>query len=89
MSRPKKNKYRWMDDRQIKKIEDTIGQRVIILSAAYLMDEFDYSEEAIVEYWEGMLRYMDAIDKKLITIDKVCEIIETHTGLHFQRHGGK
>ena len=56
-------------------------QKAFILTAAYLMDDFNYDPEQLVDFWEGVVRYADAIDSKLISLQKVTEIIEEHTGL--------
>lgn len=81
MSRPKKQKSITISKTQLRRHDDEVVQKMIILSAAYLMDEMDYSEDRIVEYWEGLTRYAEAIDQKLITIRQVNDIIEQHTGL--------
>ena len=78
-------KGKWMDEKQIRKIEQETWQKCLILSAAFLMDELDYSDERIIEYWDSMTNYMDAIDSHLITMDQVCDIIKDHTGLDLKR----
>lgn len=83
--RPKKHKNVVMSKTAVRKLEEDVTKKILILSAAYLMDEFDYSEDAICDYWDGLTRYVDAIDQKLITLDKVCAIIQEHTGLEFHR----
>lgn len=81
MSRPKHTKTITISKTQLRKHDDEIVQKMIILSAAYLMDEMDYSDDRIVDYWEGLTRYAEAIDEKLITIRQVNNIIEEKTGL--------
>lgn len=76
-----KRKAKWMDEKAVKRFESDIWVQCIILSASYLMDEFDYSEEKIIDYYEALTRYIGAIKSHLITIDKVKEIINEHTGL--------
>ena len=82
MSRPKKKqKAVMMSKTKMYELEKETLYKVLVLSAGYLMDEFDYSDEAIIDYWDGIIRYFGAIDQKLITLDKVRNIIEEHTGL--------
>ena len=63
---------------EIKK--EAIGQTYILV-AAYLMDELDYSEDKILEIWDGVAKYADAIRNKDITMKRICYILEAHTGL--------
>jgi hypothetical protein len=78
-------KGKWYSEKDIKHIENVACQKILILSAAYLMDEMDYSEDKVVEYWDSITRYVTAIKDHTITLDKVCEIITEHTGLEFKR----
>lgn len=56
----------------------------MILFAAYLMDELDYNEDRILSVWDGVSRYAEAIQNKDITMKKVCEIVNAHTGLNIR-----
>ena len=86
MSKRISEKPRLMYKRDIRKIEENAAAEVLILVTAYLMDEFEYDEDKIIELWNGVTRYSDAINKeKLITINQVCEIIEKNTGLKLGR----
>ena len=79
-------KPRLMYKRDIRKIEENAAAEVLILVTAYLMDEFEYDDDKIIELWNCVTRYSDAINKeKLITINQVCEIIEKNTGLKLGR----
>ena len=57
-----------------------IGQ-TYILFAVYMMDELDYSEDKILEVWDAIARYADAVKEKTITMNKICTILEEHTGM--------
>lgn len=81
MSRPKKQKTITISKTQLQRHDNEVVQKMIILSAAYLMDEMDYNEDKIIAYWDGLTRYADAISEKLITVRQVNDIIEQHTGL--------
>ena len=74
-----------MDEKAVRKIEQETWQKCLILSAAFLMDEMGYSEDRIIEYWDSMTHYLDSINDKIITMDKVCDIIHEHTGLDLKR----
>ena len=78
-------KGRWIDDRAVKKMETEIWEKCLILSAAYLMDEMDYNEDKVVDYFTSMTKYLEAIDDHLLTMDKVCEIIKEHSGVDIRR----
>lgn len=41
----------------------------------------DYEAERLLDFWDGVARYADAIDDNIITLRRVTEIIEEHTGL--------
>ncbi len=79
MSRDKKIT---MTPRKVEEIKrQAIGQ-TYILCACYLMDELDYSEDKILEVWDGIARYADAIKSKDITMNRVCKILSEHTGMN-------
>ena len=64
---------------------DRLHQEVVkesfILAAAYLVDEEGYDEDQIIDFWQSLIRWADAIDQHLITIETVTEIIKRSTGL--------
>ena len=70
-----------MSKTKLRKLEDETAAKMIMLSAAYLMDEFDYDEDRIVAYWEGLTHYAEAIKEKLISVQQVAQIIKARTGL--------
>lgn len=55
-------------------------KRVLILSAAYLMEEQDWDDDKLCDYYEAMCRWSDAIQRHWISIDQVVEIINRKTG---------
>ena len=67
--------------KELDQIRQDIIKQSMILTAAYLMDVEGYGEDQIVDFWESLTRWIDAIDAHLITIDTVTEIIEKTTGL--------
>lgn len=68
--------------RDLEKIKMHVVDDVLTQVTAYLMDEFDYDEDKIVELWEGIARYSKAIKEHTISIKKVKEIIKEHTGIN-------
>lgn len=65
---------------------EAIGQ-TFLLVAVYLMDELNYEEDKILEIWDGVSRYADAIKTKTISMHKVCKILEEHTGMKVRWNG--
>lgn len=65
---------------------EAIGQ-TFLLVAVYLMDELNYEEDKILELWDGVSRYADAIKTKTISMHKVCKILEEHTGMKVRWNG--
>lgn len=84
MSRPKVRKPKdhiTLTRKDLERYQLDQIQKAFILTAAYLMDDFDYDEARILDFWNGVVRYADAIDSKLISLQTVTQIIEEHTGL--------
>jgi len=85
MSRPKKQpKSIVMSKTALKDLKEDIARKMIALSMAYLMDEFNYDSKALCDFYDGMERYLNAIDEKLITIQKVEEIIKEHSNIELK-----
>lgn len=82
MSRPKKKpKAVVMSKTAVKELESYIAKKMVVLSMAYPMDEFSYDKEALCDFYDGLERYLNAIDEKLITIKAVEKIIREHCGI--------
>lgn len=79
--KPRKNKKVELTPRKVQDIKTEALGQAMILTLAYLMDEFDYDGDALVGVWEGVARYSEAIAQKLITMQQVCDIINNATGL--------
>lgn len=65
---------------------EALGQ-CFLLTAAYLMEEMEKPAEEICELWDGVARYAEAVDKKYITMERVCKILSEHTGLDVHWNG--
>lgn len=65
---------------------EALGQ-CFILVAAYMMEEMDKPADEICELWDGVARYADAVDQKLITMSKVCQILSDHTEMNIKWNG--
>lgn len=84
MSRPKIRKPKTtitVTQRDLRRLEEKATARALILAASYLMDDFGYDPDQILDFWDGVARYAGAIDQKIISIRTVTKIIEEHTGL--------
>lgn len=76
-----KDKRITITPRKLQEIKtEAIGQ-TFLLVAVYLMDEVGYKEDKILEIWDGITRYADAVQNKVITMNRVCKILEEHTGI--------
>lgn len=73
-----------MSKTALKNLKEDIARKMIALSMAYLMDEFNYDAEALCDFYDGMERYLNAIDEKLITLQKVGEIIKEHSNIELK-----
>ena len=57
--------------RKLKEIRDDTAKQMIVLMLAYLMDEVDYSADKLIETYNALTRYVEAIDNKLISVKTV------------------
>lgn len=80
----RKNKKVELTPRKVKEIKTEAMGQAMILTIAYLMDDLGYSDDKCLEVWEGVTRYAEAIDSKLISMQKVCDIINIATGLNIR-----
>lgn len=85
MSRPKVKKPSdkvVMTKRDLERLRLEVAHRTLLLVTAWTMDELNYNEDKIIEMWDGIARWSDAIDKqKLIKLNDIADIINEHTGL--------
>ena len=65
---------------------EALGQ-CFILVAAYLMEDMKAPAEEILQLWDGVARYAEAVDQKLITMSKVCKILSDYTGMEIRWNG--
>ncbi len=84
MSKPKKNKKVELTPRKVQEIKVEAMGQAMILTIAFMMDELNFDDEKCLEIWEGVARYAEAVDSKLITMNKICKIINEHTGLNIR-----
>ena len=85
MSRPKATNPKRqlvLTERDLKRIKTEISHKTLVLVTAWTIDELGYDEDKIIEMWDGIARWADAIDhQKIIKLNDVCDIISEHTGL--------
>ena len=55
-------------------------KRVLILSAAYLMEEEDWDDDALINYYDSIVRWCGAIQDHLISIGQIIKMINEKTG---------
>lgn len=84
MSKQRKNKKVELTPRKVKEIKTEAMGQAMILTIAYLMDELDFDEDRCLEIWEGVSRYAEAVDTKLLSMRKICDIINANTGLNIR-----
>ena len=77
----RKNKKIEVTPRKLTEIKHDIAGQTMILTLGYLMDDLEYDPDKLIEVWNGLSRYAEAIDTHLITLNKVCDIINENTGL--------
>lgn len=66
----------------LERMKVEIAHRTLLLVTAYTMDELNYDEDKIIEMWDAIARWSDAIDKqKVIKLNDIADIINQHTGL--------
>ena len=74
----KKKKKRGPKERLLSK--QRIVQRMLLLTGAYLMEDYGWDDEKLVEYYTKIAEWSDAIDQHLISCKTVAEIINKQTG---------
>lgn len=88
MSRPKVKKPKdkvVLTQGDIQRMKVEISHRTLLLVTAWTMDELDYDEDRIIEMWNGISRWSEAIDeKKLIKLNDIANIINDKTGLNLR-----
>lgn len=67
--------------RKLQEIKNDVTGQTLILTLGYLMDDMDYDPESLLGVWEGVTRYAEAVNTHIISLQKVCDIINEHTGL--------
>ena len=70
--------------RKLDEIKRDIAGQTMILTLGYLMDDMDYDPDKLIEVWSGLSRYAEAVNSHLISLDKVCKIINENTGLEIR-----
>lgn len=55
--------------------------KFLVLTIAYLMEETEFnSVEKLMDFYDGILRWLNAVQDHLITVNKARELVEEHTG---------
>lgn len=67
--------------KKLAEIKNDVTGQTLILVLGYLMDDMNYDPDNLLGVWEGVTRYAEAVNTHLISLNKVCDIINEHTGL--------
>ena len=85
MSRPKKLKPKdkvVLTKSDITRMFHSATYRAFIMFTCWAMDEWDFDKDKIIQAWDDINRWSEAIDKeKTLKLQTVCDIINEHTGL--------
>ena len=78
-----KSKYKKIEvtPRKLEEIKKDIAGQTMILTLGYLMDDMEYDPDKLIEVWDGLTRYAEAVNSHIISLNKVCDIINENTGL--------
>ena len=66
---------------QVKRLRTETMTQSLILMLACCMDEWDFTDEDIVNFSKRFHRYCDAVDTHLLTLQQVAQILCTETGV--------
>ena len=70
--------------RKLEAIKQEVAGQMMILTLAYLMEDEDFDENRLIGVWSGLTRYSEAVNSHLISLKKICEIINKSTGLEIR-----
>ena len=66
--------------RKIKdEITDAVTEQALLLVTAFCAEEYDLDDEGVLELWDSLSRWSEAIADRTITLQTVKRIIETRT----------
>lgn len=60
-------------------ITDAVTGQALLLVTAFCAEEYDLDDSGILELWESLSRWSEAIADHTITLNTVKRIIEEHT----------
>lgn len=66
---------------QLRNRDKKIVKKMMLLFAAFEMEELGCKEDKIIELWDGLSTYVNAIDTHLITMNTVSDIVYEYTGM--------
>lgn len=76
-----RNKKHTVTEAQIVKQRMEAADKALVLFIAAAMDEFGWTTEDVEQFSVRLQRYADAVNKNIINLQKVCEIIHDVMGL--------
>ena len=89
MKKRKKQIHIDITESKLRKIKDEISaavtEQALLLVTAYCAEEYQLDDNGVVDLWESLSRWSEAISDHLITLKTVQRIIEEHTGTQIKR----
>lgn len=72
--------------RRIKdEISGAVTEQALLLVTAFCAEEYQLDDNGVVELWDSLSRWSDALNDHVITLKTVQRIIEEHTGTKIKR----
>ena len=70
--------------KKLDRIQAETTQKCIIVMAACLAEEYDFTDEQIIAFAKRFERYASAVDQKLITLKQIQDILDDEIDLKFR-----
>ena len=89
MKKRKKQVHIDITEAKLRRIKDEIADAVtgqaLLLVTAFCTEESDLDDDGVLELWESLSRWSEAIADHTITLNTVKRIIEEHTETQIKR----
>lgn len=84
MKKRKKQVRIELTEKKLNRIKDEITNKVtgqaLLLVTAFCAEEYNLDDDGVIELWDSLSRWSEAINDHLITLKTVQKIVEDHTG---------
>ncbi len=71
---------------QLRREKEESTEKALVLFIAAAMDEFDWTEDDVQRFSVRLERYGKAVMNKVISLEKVCDIIHEIMGIEIRIH---